>query len=114
MYVFLYLIPLILITFGYLANLRQKQSREIRRTCKYCGKVWHSSTLREDDLVSGIGWDTGIGRVNYLNSGKDKGASAAYSQSRRNIQAQTELLENLQRCPNCGSSGYIEEILGKK
>jgi RNA polymerase subunit RPABC4/transcription elongation factor Spt4 len=112
LYVMFYLIVLILITFGYLAKLGQKQSHEIRRTCKYCGKVWHSSTSRESNLVSGIGWDSGIGAVGFFSSaGKKRGISATYSQSRRNVQAQREVLENLRRCPNCGSSKYTEEMV---
>jgi hypothetical protein len=101
-----YILGLALLTFVYLMNLRQEQSCEIRRSCKYCGKVWHSSTLRESDLVSGIGWDTGIGLANF------REGSGAYLQSRRNAQSQREILENLQRCPNCGSTRYIEEIVG--
>jgi hypothetical protein len=111
LYFMLYSFVLVLLTFVYLINLRQAQSREIQRTCKKCGKVWYSSTLRESDLISGIGWDAGMGGVYFMNSGKDRGASAAYSQSRRNVQAQKEALENLRRCPNCGSSRYIEEIV---
>ena len=57
-----------------------------------------------------MGYRIGLG--NFLWE-KRLGWRILYSHTRRNAQAQREVLENLQRCPDCGSRNYEEEIVGK-
>ena len=78
--------------------------REYQRTCKNCGKVWHSLVSRERQL-----------KGKEFCSNCDVVAQccnpSAQLQAERNRDASQSELSRLQRCPNCGSSNYYEEIV---
>jgi tetratricopeptide (TPR) repeat protein len=83
--------------------------QEYRRTCGNCGKVWHSLVQREKKIESGIQFDKTFCLCNTCSGGKS--SDAVISQSKRNIDAQSSTLDDLRKCPNCGSINYNEEIL---
>jgi rubrerythrin len=82
------------------------QVTEYKRKCNQCGKVWHSL----------VGTERRLNRRTILDSLVSVGTAltgnlGASTQSSRNADAQIERIENVRKCPNCGSSDYKEEII---
>lgn len=84
----------------------KKHVKEYKRTCKGCGKVWHSLASREDKLKT----DSISGSCVQASTACSGNLGAA-TQSQRNVQSANEQLDNLKKCPQCGSSNYNEEVL---
>ena len=80
------------------------QVKEYKRTCKECGKVWHSLVDREKQIQGQICCDLCSGFAFCT----ETGTAAQYS---RNADANTSELNRLKKCPECQSSNYIEEII---
>lgn len=85
-----------------------KQVQEYKRTCKECGKVWHSLVSREKEIKSSVNSNSCLQVSEAMNCCGDMGAMA---QAGRNVDAQTDLLDKLKKCPNCGSKNYEETII---
>ena len=87
--------------------------QEYRRTCKNCGKVWHSLVSRERELnlrattskLSEIGTRMQAASCCFMCG--DRGAA----QYGRNVDATKNEIERLKSCPNCLSKNYTEEII---
>jgi hypothetical protein len=82
----------------------KKHVAEYRRTCKGCGKVWHSLEAREKDIQKNI-------KTNAFAGCAFCGNPFAQLQANRNVSAGQEELTRLRKCPNCGSSNFKEERL---
>lgn len=80
--------------------------REYKRKCNQCGKIWHSLVNREKEISRKSFWGSIVSVGTALT-----GELGTSTQSQRNVDAQTEQLDNLKRCPNCGSSDYTEKII---
>ena len=80
------------------------QVQEYRRTCRTCGKVWHSLLDREAKIRKDIKDNKCAPLIHCCNPEVE-------AQSRRNIAAQDSELSRLQKCPECHSANYHEEIL---
>jgi len=86
--------------------------KEFKRTCKECGKVWHSLSEREEELKS---------KLTHCKTqccGGTEDASA--TQCRKGCfgvagpdskESVTSALESVRKCPNCGSGNYSEETI---
>ena len=85
---------------------RKKQVQEYKRKCRQCGKRWYSLVNREKEINRDIGCNACVGVGTALN-----GNLGASTQSARNTDAQTDLLDKLHKCPKCGSTNYFEEII---
>jgi DNA-directed RNA polymerase subunit RPC12/RpoP len=86
--------------------------KEYKRTCKNCGQVWHSLVSRERQLrvnKAAYGMQTVGGYMQQLGTCGMCGRHTA--QTARNQDALGMELDRLQRCPNCGSKNYFEEIV---
>lgn len=77
---------------------------EFKRTCQECGKTWHTSVEREESLQESKSQNAFVQFATALG-----GNLGAATQSKRNVEAQEKELEELQRCPVCGSQNYQEE-----
>lgn len=77
---------------------------EYRRTCKSCGKVWHSLVEREKKIQNEM---TINQRLHCFYCCNDEVAS----QYARNKEANETDLDRLKKCPECQSSNYEEEII---
>jgi len=85
---------------------RQKRIvQEYKRKCNSCGKIWHSLKSEEDQLISGTKLNALVGLSTALTG--NLGTSA---QSNRNAQSNKDRLEDLRKCPECGSRNYSEEL----
>jgi len=80
--------------------------REYQRTCRTCGKVWHSLASRERQLKG----NEFCSNCDVVGQGCGCNPSAQL-QAQRNLEASQSELSRLQRCPNCGSSNYYEKIV---
>jgi len=79
--------------------------KEYKRTCRECGKVWHSLVEREKKI------EKEISRGSLQQAGFACCNPAAAAQSQRTVAAHENTLQQLRRCPNCGSQNYSEEII---
>ena len=79
-------------------------AREYRRTCRRCGKIWHSLVSRENKIKR----DKNCTQCDIAGSGCNP---SARMQAKRNLQASESDIGRLRRCPNCQSSSYDEEIV---
>jgi TM2 domain-containing membrane protein YozV len=80
-------------------GLAQISKSELKRTCKSCGHVWHSSAWREAKL----GLSAGFGGI-------DAAFSCCGRQSKFDrAERKGSTLEDLKICSNCGSRSYDEE-----
>ena len=80
---------------------------EYKRTCRECGKVWHSLAERETQMnprSNPCDQDT-LGECGTC------GTNGAQAQYRRNIQSREDNLAKLKQCPNCSSTNYTEDIV---
>lgn len=85
---------------------RKNEVKEYKRKCNQCGKVWHSLVDKEIQITTSsfLNALVGVGTAITGNLG-------ASTQSSRNVDAQSERLDKLKSCPNCGSRDYTEEIM---
>jgi len=80
-----------------------KGIQEYRRTCKSCGKVWHSLVEREKAIEKD--------KKNNQRDSFQLCNSSTMSQAKHNIAANESELSRLRRCPECQSAIYREEII---
>jgi hypothetical protein len=85
---------------------------EYKRTCKQCGKVWHSLASREKYLKK----EKSCNDCNMCVSAFGSAGGNAYSwgtwtQAKRNEHALNNEISRLNQCPNCMSCNYTEEII---
>jgi len=85
-----------------------KQVQEYKRKCNECGKVWHSLVAREKEIKAGANVNNCLSASEAANCCGDMGAA---TQAGRNADAQTDLLDKLKKCPNCGSQNYEETMI---
>ena len=90
-----------------------KQNQEYRRTCRNCGKIWHSLVSRENKL-SFRATTTKIG----VCGSQMQSASCCFmcggsktAQLERNVDAVGSELNRLKSCPECGSKNYSEDLM---
>lgn len=76
---------------------------EIKRTCNQCGKVWHTLTNREAELITNMG-------LNACGSCGTCG-SPHQAQYNHNLDSNENSLIETKQCPNCKSSNYKEEVI---
>lgn len=81
----------------------RKDIQEFRRTCRKCGKVWHSLSSREAALQR-----RNAANLCHAVSCCANPTSAQYT---RNAEATQDELARLKRCPNCLSNDYAEEVV---
>ena len=84
----------------------EMQVKEFKRKCNRCGKVWHSLVEREKQIRTNSIFSGIVGVTTALT-----GNINASTQTHRNMDAQTQWLDSLKKCPNCGSTDYKEEII---
>lgn len=82
---------------------------EYKRTCKECGKVWHSLIEREKQINPNKFCDED--NCGQFSGGCCGGPNAASAQYRKNVQDRENSLQNLQRCPQCNSSHHTTTIV---
>jgi RNA polymerase subunit RPABC4/transcription elongation factor Spt4 len=79
--------------------------QEYKRTCRMCGKVWHSLVSRE----KGLGTQQACyGCQMCANIGSGSGS---FEQTTHNFDTIKQEADRLKMCPQCGSTNYSEEIL---
>ena len=78
--------------------------REVRRTCMRCGKVWHSSIQRENQVISFAKDGAWLGLFNLFND-------TARAQWTHNTESNFETIHRMRSCPECGSVNYNEQIV---
>lgn len=81
----------------------QSGPREYKRTCRSCGKVWHSLVSREEQIKRDE-------QSNNCNVCANCCNPSAQLQAKRNVEANQSELYRLKRCPECGSVNYDEII----
>lgn len=80
--------------------------QEYRRTCQKCGKVWHSLMSREAKIKAD--------QEKYKEQAFCYSATCnpdVSSQLKRNKDSMESELDRLQKCPECSSTDYKEEIV---
>jgi len=77
---------------------------EYKRVCNECNKVWHSLVERETKLSPHACCCSQDSRESPFLAG-------VTDQTRRNMQAKKDTLEELRKCPICGSNNYTETII---
>jgi ribosomal protein S27AE len=82
--------------------------QEYKRTCKECGKVWHSLLSREKEINRGVHTNNCVSFGEAASCCGDMGAA---TQAGRSADAQKDLLDKLKKCPNCGSRNYDEKMI---
>lgn len=94
------------------ARLEQAKQRAIaarsqyKRTCKACGKVWHSSVARESAM------NTKLLGNSLMAVGSALTLSTSTSlQANRNLDANQTEFDALRKCPNCFSTQYEEVVV---
>ena len=80
---------------------------EFRRTCRRCGKVWHSLQSREAQVEGGTKYGV-CGFCGDLAEARES-AAPAVREGQRMHSAQE--LARLRQCPECTSQSYEEELL---
>lgn len=87
------------------------QVQEYKRTCRECGKVWHSLVSREIQLSNAAF----TGKMGAFGSNM-QAASTCYmcgggraAQMDRNVAATESELDRLKSCPDCKSKNYSDE-----
>jgi|SRR5687767_1892798 len=80
--------------------------REYRRTCRQCGKVWHSLVSRETQIKRSE-------NAKVCNVIAQCCNPAAQLQASRNVDANRSEITRLRQCPICSSANYNEVILGR-
>ena len=87
----------------------QEHVKEYKRNCNECKKVWHSLADREEQIQKNI-------QFNAFQQSANCCRPSAGLQAKRNVEANQSDLDNIKKCPNCGSRNYSEKALiyGKK
>ncbi len=75
------------------------------RTCKSCGNTWYSLVSREQKLI-GQKWS--YGSELCCSTCDPFTCSTAKVRGNKNV-VETEI-NNLRKCPKCGSSNYVQTI----
>jgi len=83
-----------------------KHVQEYKRKCNQCGKVWHSLIAREKAIENVSTCDACVQGSSACN-----GDLQTATQSQRNREAKQTTLQDLRRCPECGSANYTEKII---
>jgi hypothetical protein len=78
--------------------------KELKRTCKSCGNVWHVEKEEIQDLKEKKKENEKKSNIQGL-----AGAVAAGNMSEKNKQDAIQRLKELNKCPECRSSNYKEE-----
>ena len=88
---------------GLIKNKKSALTKEYKRKCNRCGKVWHSLVSDEKSLKSQSVANAliGLGSIGSTFSGLYSNKSLDTS----------DKLSNLKKCPECGSQDYSEEII---
>lgn len=82
--------------------------QEYKRTCKQCGKVWHSLADRETKLET----EKSSANCNMcLMAGTGNASYDSSLQNQRNVQGLQSELSRLRQCPECLSSNYEETLI---
>ncbi|MCX6818209.1 MAG: hypothetical protein NTU57_05125 [Candidatus Aenigmarchaeota archaeon] len=84
----------------------EKHVQEYKRKCNQCGKVWHSLVSREKQIEKQNKCDACV-----QGSSACGGDLQTATQSQRNREAKEMTLQDLKKCPQCGSANYSEEII---
>jgi len=79
--------------------------KEFKRKCNECKKVWHVLTEREDKVREQIQNNESKRKLAFCSC-----RSGSVMQAKRNIEANESELDRLQKCPECGSTNYYEEV----
>jgi RNA polymerase subunit RPABC4/transcription elongation factor Spt4 len=82
----------------------QPTIQEYKRTCRSCGKTWHSLVSREMQIKRNE-------NANKCNVCAQCGNPAAQLQATRNLDANQSESTRLRQCPTCASSNYDEVII---
>jgi ribosomal protein S27AE len=87
-------------------TVQQYQStvQEYKRTCRSCGKTWHSLVTREKQIAKDE-------KSNKCNVCAQCGNPAAQLQAKRNLEANQSETTRLHQCPVCASANYDEVII---
>ena len=93
-----------------------KDSRDVpteyRRTCRNCGRLWHSLVAREKEVESKeIGEGLMQGATGMAGCGTCGLTLGAASQHSRNREMHHSELQRLRTCPQCGSANYDQQII---
>jgi hypothetical protein len=85
---------------------------EYRRTCRVCGKVWHSLVSREKQIMSSQTSDALLAAGGAMQSCGTCGTvgSGTQAQASRNLDANQSELQRLRSCPECSSANYAEQL----
>lgn len=86
------------------ANQNPSEAQEYRRTCRACGKVWHSLVAREKEIQQRQFANGMQGLVGCCSPN----TSATSIGTGQIIESE---LQRLRQCPECGSASYDEEIV---
>ena len=78
--------------------------QEYRRTCRQCGKVWHSLASREKQVQAQMKSN----RCQAIAQCSNPGASL---QAKRNMEANLSEYARLHQCPQCQSQNYEETVI---
>jgi len=96
-----------------LSAVKSTGPTEFRRTCRVCGKVWHSLESREVEIEKKVSDQALLQAANGMagcgTCGLTLGAAAQHQQARESFEA--ELLR-LRSCPDCMSASYDEQRIG--
>ncbi len=86
---------------------------EYRRTCRACGKVWHSLVSREKEITNRDLQDALTGFTGAVTGCQTCGmcGTSTMAQADRNRAANKSELQRLKSCPNCSSANYTEELV---
>lgn len=76
---------------------------EYKRVCNECGKVWHSLARREFELATYM-----IGDYCGICGTCGSPHQAQYS---RNFDANDSSLDQIKKCPQCGSNNYTQTVI---
>ena len=89
------------------------QIQEYKRTCRNCGKIWHSLVSREKQLrLQETSYNIGACGSNMQSASTCFmcGGSRA-AQMERNKDATKSEIDRLKKCPECGSRNYSEDLM---
>lgn len=78
--------------------------QEYKRTCNSCGKIWHVN-VKEYERTGGL-LDTIV-----TIGGTMSGNASAVQQAKRNLDAQRVRKSDMNKCPECSSGNFEQEIV---
>lgn len=83
---------------------KKGMTKEIRCKCNQCGKIWHYSESREEEIKKNISSNVDFAPAAFLIYG-----AGVAAQTNRNADAQKDLLDKLKKCPECSSSDMTKK-----